>query len=353
MPFPPSIKPAPDSERFLKVLRRDGEPDRVPFYELFADLGTMEAVLEKPFGEGDHYRDCYLEYQVRMGYDYIPAPLDGFTFPRRPRHTVGDTAGGGQRGFETEDNPTLSNRVEFEQYPWPDPFKFPSETLEYYAAHVPEGMTVVGHVPGGVLENVMWLTTYSGLSFMLYDDRDLARSIFDQVGEILLTICERYASMDFVGAIVMGDDMGHKTGTMFSPEDLREFVFPWQKKIVAAAHRMNKPFILHTCGNLKMVMEDLIETCEIDAKHSFEDEIEPVTEAKKKYGDRIAILGGADVHFLCNATEDEVRKYTRRVLEECMPGGGYALGTGNSVANYIPVNNFIAMLDEGWQAGRY
>jgi uroporphyrinogen decarboxylase len=30
-----------------------------------------------------------------------------------------------------------------------------------------------------------------------------------------------------------------------------------------------------------------------------------------------------------------------------MPGGGYCLGTGNSVANYIPLDNYLAMLDEG------
>jgi len=37
----------------------------------------------------------------------------------------------------------------------------------------------------------------------------------------------------------------------------------------------------------------------------------------------------------------------RETLEACMPGGGYVLGTGNSVANYIPLDNYLAMLDEG------
>lgn len=31
-----------------------------------------------------------------------------------------------------------------------------------------------------------------------------------------------------------------------------------------------------------------------------------------------------------------------------MPGGRYALGSGNSVANYVPVQNYLAMLDEGY-----
>lgn len=101
------------------------------------------------------------------------------------------------------------------------------------------------------------------------------------------------------------------------------------------------------------MLDDIIDYCKIDAKHSFEDQILPVTEAKVKYGDRISLLGGIDVDFLCRANEDEVRTRTRQTLEKCMANGGYALGTGNSVANYIPVNNFLAMLDEGAKAGIY
>ena len=78
----------------------------------------------------------------------------------------------------------------------------------------------------------------------------------------------------------------------------------------------------------------------------------PVAEAKRKYGKRIAILGGVDVDFLARHAEEEVRKYVCRVLGECAPGGGYALGSGNSVANYIPVENYLAMLDEGRKFNR-
>ena len=44
--------------------------------------------------------------------------------------------------------------------------------------------------------------------------------------------------------------------------------------------------------------------------------------------------------------------FTRLLVERCAPGGGWALGSGNSVANYVPVDNFLAMLEEGFRAGR-
>ncbi len=66
-----------------------------------------------------------------------------------------------------------------------------------------------------------------------------------------------------------------------------------------------------------------------------------------------ALLGGVDMDVLARGSEDQVRAYTRRCIEGCAPGGGYALGSGNTVANYIPVANYLAMLDEGWKVGRY
>ena len=100
-------------------------------------------------------------------------------------------------------------------------------------------------------------------------------------------------------------------------------------------------------------MDDLMDDVGIDGRHSFEDTYLSAGEAKRRYGDRIAILGGVDMDMISRSSEEEVRAYTRRLLEECMPGGGFALGTGNTVANYIPVKNYLAMLDEGMNFGRY
>jgi uroporphyrinogen decarboxylase len=55
--------------------------------------------------------------------------------------------------------------------------------------------------------------------------------------------------------------------------------------------------------------------------------------------------------FMIRADEQAVRARTRDTLEKCHPGGGYCLGTGNSVANYMNLDNYLAMLDEGRKFG--
>jgi uroporphyrinogen decarboxylase len=141
--------------------------------------------------------------------------------------------------------------------------------------------------------------------------------------------------------------MGFRGGPLISPDDLREFVLPGHKLMAELSHRAGRPYLLHSCGNLDLIMEDLITEVGIDARHSFEDTIEDVVTAKRRYGDRIAILGGIDVDFLCRSSEQDIRSRVRTTLDECLPGGGYCLGSGNSIANYIPVDNYLAMLDEG------
>jgi len=54
-----------------------------------------------------------------------------------------------------------------------------------------------------------------------------------------------------------------------------------------------------------------------------------------------------DMDFMCTADETDIRKRTNDTLQACMPGGGYCLGTGNTVANYVPLDHYLAMLDEG------
>jgi uroporphyrinogen decarboxylase len=169
---------------------------------------------------------------------------------------------------------------------------------------------------------------------------------FKRVGEIHLAVNRRLAQLPFVGAMRQGDDLGFRTSTFLPPDDLREFVFPIYREMVKIAHAAGKPFVLHSCGNLDAVYEDLID-CGIDAKHSFEEAILPVQDFKKRYGKRMTPLGGLDVDMICRASGDDLRRYAREKIEGCFAEDGHwAMGTGNSLTDYMPVENYLAVLEE-------
>lgn len=327
------IRPEPDFAQFRKALLRDGVPDYVPFYELFANEETMEAILGRPVTD----RASTIEFYYRAGYDYVP------TWP-------GCNLAGGSLVDRSTGYP-ISDWQLFESYPWPKPESISFAEFEQVAPALPEGMMMVGQT-GGIFESAEVLLGYEQLCLLLIDDPDLVAAVFDRLGELYVAMYRGMAQIEQVGALVISDDMGFKTQTMISPDDIRRYVLPWHTKLAAIAHEAGKPCILHSCGQLSAIMDDIIDVVRIDAKHSYEDAILPVTEFKRHYGGRIAVLGGFDLDRLCRSTEDEVRSYTRMLIEECGASGGYALGTGNSVPPYVPVQNYLAMLDEGWRITR-
>ena len=104
------------------------------------------------------------------------------------------------------------------------------------------------------------------------------------------------------------------------------------------------------------VMNDLIQDVSIDGKHSYEDAIIPVEEFQARFGGRygsdaasgrrIACLGGIDLNILAAGTPEQVRQRTRTLVVTCGGRGRYAIGSGNSIPSYVPVDNYLAMVDE-------
>lgn len=60
-----------------------------------------------------------------------------------------------------------------------------------------------------------------------------------------------------------------------------------------------------------------------------------------------------DMDKLARLPMEELRKYVVEVIARCSPGGGYALGSGNTIANYVRIENYLAMLEEGLKHGKY
>jgi uroporphyrinogen decarboxylase len=352
-------KPRPDYERLLKALRRRGDPDHVPFLELFADPEVIAAVLDEPAipwgaqqadrGALEKAVDQKIRFWYSLGYDaFWQGP--SLALPDTLRLDSDDTASlaRDRRSWVDEKAGIITNWEEFERYPWPRAEDADFYPMAYAAERLPEGMGLMVEV-AGALEPVMALMGYETFALGLYEQPDLVQAMFDRIEAIHTPLVRAALQMERVIALWVGDDMGFKTGTMISPAHLREYVLPIHKQYAQIAHEHGMPYVLHACGNLEAVMDDLIDDVGIDAKHSFEDVIEPVESFAARYGDRIAVIGGVDVDLLTRGSEQQVRACTRKILERLAPTGGYVLGSGNSITNYIPPRNFLAMVDEGWR----
>lgn len=335
----------PDSRHFGDVMR-NRRPRRLPLYEHIISPNVMEKVLGVRFAEqltgspadiAEFFRQ-YCRFFLEMTYDTVSYEvcIGGFL--------PGKTALCGGKG-------PIQTRADFEAYPWPDVPKaywaYATPRLDALVAALPPGMEAVGGVGNGLFELAESLVGLEYLPFMEMDDPSLYADLYRRIGDLMVEIWSAFLPRygRFFAACRMGDDLGFKSSLLTHPQTVRGHIIPQYRRLIAAAHAAGRPFLWHSCGCIFEVMEDAI-AAGIDAKHSNEDTIAPFDRWIELYGSRIGLLGGFDMDFLCQRTADDIRTAAREQGRRFRAAAcGYALGSGNSITDYMPVENYLAMVE--------
>ncbi len=328
----------PNIENVLKVLRGE-KADRPTMFEFALNADCLV------YGAGGHKEEAndpenlaWWKTVIRgfagLGYDFVPMHATDVRF--RDAHDRKESVSLNEGGV-------IDDWESFERYEWPDFTTLDYSRLDTLTPFLQDGQKIMPFAPGGVLENVINLVGFEDLCYLFVDEEELVQELFNRVGERLVTYYENIASHPSVGFCLMNDDWGFKTSTMISTNQLKEFVFPWHKKVVETIHAANKPAILHSCGNLIEVFDDIIDELGYDGKHSYEDAIVPVEDAFDRWGDRISIVGGIDVDYIIRKDTEDVYKRSLEMLERTSNTGRYLLGSGNSIPGYVPFEQYLAM----------
>jgi len=366
MTIPRPFKTTYDWDHMEKVLRRETEEGPVPIIELFPDPEIMTEVTGIDFpaaravelstnaGQliddnealemGIRLMDLHIAFSKAVGYDYVTMiPIVPLTKTRRELAADEDTRRQ-KRAWKEEGQGIITSREEYEAYKWPSLDQISMLALDYAAGSIPDGMKIMV-MYNGVYEDLSELMGTQHMAIKSIEEPDLVEDILEQLTRLAVYAIDLSAAHPGTGAIFYSDDLGYKGGTTLSPRFLKKYYIPRLKRIADACHRKGKLFLFHCCGQVMAIMDDLIEAG-IDGRHSFEDAILPVEQWYDKFHNQVAILGGVDMELMAHGTEEQVRQRTRRILEHCAPGGGYCMGTGNSVANYVRIENYYGMIDE-------
>ncbi|MFA4044716.1 MAG: hypothetical protein HZRFUVUK_001516 [Candidatus Fervidibacterota bacterium] len=351
-------------ERFMTALRRE-EPDRVPLWELVINEPTLTAFGANSLEEFVEMEDldgiCIFE-------DMRLRPLES----EEQEELVwrGRTIHGGEGKLVVDEWGIIWGMSEFGiPYPVDGPIKS-RDDLKRYEPPNPNDEHRLKSLREAVKrfkgKKAIVFLTHDGFEFPHYlrggmenllsdyiEDPYMAHSVAEIVIEYKVRLMQR-AIDEGADAVVSGDDYATRKGLIMSPKHFREFILPYLKRSIDAAHEKGAYFIKHTDGNIWAILDDLVEAG-IDAI----DPLEPIAgmdigEVKAKYGDRIAVIGNVDCSYLlCYGTVDEVVEAVKETIAKASPGGGHILASSNSIHPAVKPELYKAMVETAKEYGRY
>ncbi len=321
------------------------KPRRIPLYEHNVNAGIIERITGQTFVSfffEQNYKEFFKPYcKFFLDYGYDAVTYESCVTEFLP---YGGALSQPRTGY-------IDSMERYLSYPFEEAVRIYIERsaprFDALRACMPKGMKAVGGVGNGVFEIVQDLCGFENLCILKYEEPEIFEGIFRKAGDMLVQIWTWFLREygDIYCVARFGDDLGYKTGTLLSPQDIREYILPQYRRVISLIHEAGLPFLLHSCGNIFEVMPDII-ACGIDAKHSNEDQIADMEEWVRKYGDKIGNFGGIDTDHLVRMDNILLEKEVSRIyaLAE-KKAGGFAIGSGNSIPDYVDCEKYLLMID--------
>ncbi len=205
---------------------------------------------------------------------------------------------------------------------------------------------------GSIMEVGMEAVGISPFLRYLYTNPEFIRKVICHSSEYTLELGKAYADAG-ADVLMIFDDYAYHSGPFLSPKLWREYVLPWNKKVLSALHKKGVPVVLHACGDIRSLMGGIIE--------SGYDAIQPLEatanmtlkEAKERWGDEICLMGNININTLSLGTVQDVEKEVREAIRDAAPGGGYVLGSSHGVYHSCKPENVLRMSEVKKKYGVY
>jgi methylmalonyl-CoA mutase cobalamin-binding domain/chain len=344
----------PDFERVITALNCE-QPDRVPLGDFHIDPMLKDAFLGKkvtsPQDQVAFFQTAGFDYVTEVAGFYAGfGDTEGITTNEETAQT--SFGEGRTRQWAHEHEGIITSWEAFEKYKWPSADDFDFSVWDTYDQILPPGMKAMPLL--GKIYTPVWMLMGAEVFFnALETDEELAAAVFEKVGRIQFDTFQRLIEHPCIGAVANPDDIAHNTGLLVNPKYLRQYVFPWYKKMGEICRDRGLGFIYHSDGDCTEALQDLID-CGFHGFHPIQPNCMDIVDVKRKWGKSLCLLGNINLDStLTLGTPEDVRAEVYERIRTIGPGGGYLVSSSNSLPDYVPLANMKALFDSTFEFGTY
>ncbi|MCC6442755.1 MAG: hypothetical protein IT210_04765 [Armatimonadetes bacterium] len=206
--------------------------------------------------------------------------------------------------------------------------------------------------PGGFYNTVfMWhILTFGWDLFMeaAMFDPDRFEKVMDAFVEMSMMVVQAHIKAE-VPVFLCHDDIVWASGTVFSPEWMRRYVFPRLTRLLTPLREAGIKVLFCSDGNFTEYIDDLAEA----GAEGFI--FEPMTDLEyivRRYGQTHVIIGNIDSRILQFKKPKEIRAEVKRCADLGRDCPGYFFAVGNHIPYVVPIPSIECYLEACQEFGK-
>jgi len=162
-----------------------------------------------------------------------------------------------------------------------------------------------------------------------------------------IKVLERVSEHLVIDVLSVHEDLAGKSGPLIGPKQVETYINPYYRQVWdLLSSRGTRIFQQDSDGNLKSVVSSFLAgglNCMLPMEPAAGMD---VVEMRKRYGKRLAMMGGIDKHILRKGKE-EIRHELEYKMQPLMREGGMVFGLDHRIPNGTPLANYRYYVDTG------
>jgi uroporphyrinogen decarboxylase len=189
---------------------------------------------------------------------------------------------------------------------------------------------------------------------LLLDEPEWVREMIETQADMVLGMARVVMEEGYrFDAAYLFDDMGYRNAPFFSPRIYRELIKPADRRMFEFFHSKGMPVILHSCGNVKPLIPDLIDAG-LDCLQPLEVKAGmDLVELKGTYGKDLAFMGGIDVRAMADPDPRAIEAEIARKIPVAKAGGGYIYHSDHSIPTNVSLAQYRHVMELVQRYGQY